>query len=115
MGVVGRGAVWWVDFGEPLGSEPGFRRPAVVVSSDRFNRSRLATVVVSAITSTTRLAEAPGNVALPAGAGGLAKASVVNVSQTLVVDRRRLVEASGELSRSTLREVDDGLRLVLDL
>jgi len=115
MGVVTRAEVWWIDFGVPVGSEPGYRRPALIVSSDRFNRSRLATVIVSAITSNTRLAQAPGNVALPIGAGGLEKDSVVNVSQTLVVDRRRLLRRSGALEGATMRDVDAGLRLLLAL
>lgn len=110
-----RGEVWWADFGEPLGSEPGYRRPAVVVSSDRFNRSRIATVIVSTITSNLRLAAAPGNVELDEGAARLDRASVVNVSQTLVVDRSRLVESIGALDLSAMRRVDDGLRLVLGL
>ena len=113
--MVSRGEVWWADFGEPQGSEPGYRRPALVVSSDRFNRSRIATVIVSAITSNLRLGEAPGNVALEQGDAGLPKASVVNVSQTLVVDRRRLTEPAGRLAPSVMRRVDDGLRLALGL
>ncbi|MGL5810030.1 MAG: type II toxin-antitoxin system PemK/MazF family toxin [Nocardioides sp.] len=115
MGVVGRGDVWWVDFGEPVGSEPGFRRPALVVASDRFNRSRIATTIVSAITSNLRLAAAPGNVELATGHADLAKPSVVNVSQTMVVDRVRLLDRSGSLGSTTMRLVDDGLRLVLGL
>jgi len=115
MGVVTRAEVWWIDFGVPVGSEPGYRRPALIVSSDRFNRSRLATAIVSAITSDTRLAQAPGNVALPNGAAGLEKDSVVNVSQTLVVDRRRLLRRSGALEGATMRDVDAGLRLLLAL
>lgn len=115
MGVVVRGEVWWVDFGEPIGLEPGYGRPALVVSSDRFNRSRISTVIVSAITSNLRLAEAPGNVELGIDAGGLPKASVVNVSQTQVVDRERLLQRAGTLESATVRRVDDGLRLVLGL
>jgi len=115
MGVVARADVWWIDFGVPIGSEPGYRRPALIVSSDRFNRSRLATVIVSAITSNIRLALAPGNVTLPNGAAGLEKDSVVNVSQTLVVDRRRLFRRSGALEGTTMRDVDAGLRLILAL
>lgn len=110
-----RGEVWWVDFGEPLGSEPGFRRPALVVSSDRFNRSRISTVIVSAITSNLRLARAPGNVELERGAGSLPRACVVNVSQTLVVDRVRLSDLIGSLDHAATRRIDQGLRLVLEL
>jgi mRNA interferase MazF len=113
--MVSRGELWWVDFGEPDGSAPGYRRPAVVVSSDRFNLSRLATVVVAAVTSNLRLAQAPGNVALTAAGSGLPKDSVVNVSQLLTVDRRLLDEQAGVLSPAQVRAVDDGLRLVLSL
>jgi len=115
VGVVARGEIWWVDFGDPLGSEPGYVRPALVVSSDRFNGSRIRTVIVSAVTSNVRLSAAPGNVELARGVAGLPKDSVVNVSQTLVVDRSRLVSRVGQLPSHHLRRVDDGLRLVLAL
>jgi mRNA interferase MazF len=113
--MVSRGELWWVDFGEPDGTAAGYRRPAVVVSSDRFNLSRLATVVVAAVTSNLRLAQAPGNVALTAADSGLPKESVVNVSQLLTIDRRLLGEQAGVLSPAHMRAVDDGLRLVLSL
>lgn len=113
--MVARGEVWWADFGEPVGSEPGYRRPALVVSSDRFNRSRIRTVIVTAVTSNMRLASAPGNVVVATGAAGLAKHSVVNVTQTMVVDRSRLTTLAGRLPPTLLRQVDDGLRLVLGL
>jgi mRNA interferase MazF len=107
--------VWWVDFGAPLGSEPGTRRPAVVVSDDRFNRSRLSTVTVVAVTSNVKLAQRPGNVALPKGTAGLDRPSVVNVTLLLTLDRQRLVARSGALTASAVRQVDDGLRLALHL
>ena len=113
--MVSRGEVWWVDFGDPVGSEPACRRPAVIVSSDRFNASRIATVIVSAVTSNPRLAQAPGNVDLAQGAAGLPKPSVVNVSQTMVVNKDRLTERTGSLAAMDMRRIDDGLRLVLDL
>ena len=110
-----RGELWWVDFAEPAGSAPRYRRPAAVVSADRFNRSRIATVIVAAVTSNTRLADAPGNVALPAGSSGLPKDSVVNVSQLLAVDRGLLDRRIGMLSSAQLAVLDRGLRLVLGL
>jgi mRNA interferase MazF len=115
VGVVARGEVWWVDFGAPLGSEPGKRRPAVVVSDDRFNRSHLNTVTVVAVTSNARLAARPGNVSLPRGTAGLDRPPVVNVTQIATVDRQRLVGRSGMLARADLARVDDGLRLALRL
>ncbi len=113
--MVARGEVWWVDFGEPYGSEPAHRRPAVVVSSDRFNASRIQTVMVSILTTNLRLAAAPGNVDLPRGAAGLPRESVVNVSQTAVIDRVRLQELAGTLDKATMQRVGDGLRLLLAL
>jgi len=113
--MVTRGELWWVDFAEPVGSAPGHRRPAAVVSSDRFNRSRIATVIVAAVTSNTRLADAPGNVALPAVSSGLPRDSVVNVSQLLAVDRGLLDRLIGTLPSAPLAALDRGLRLVLDL
>ena len=113
--MVSRGEVWWIDFGDPVGSAPGYRRPGLLVSSDRFNRSRISTVIVAAITSNHRLAAAPGNVALPSGTAGLTTQSVVNVSQVLTIDRVLLGERIGRLDRERLVEVDRGLRLVLSL
>ena len=110
-----RGDVWWIDFGDPVGSAPGYRRPGLLVSSDRFNRSRISTVIVAAITSNQRLAAAPGNVALPSGTAGLPMASVVNVSQVLTIDRALLGERIGRLGREWLIEIEHGLRLVLSL
>lgn len=104
-----------MDFGAPLGSEPAKRRPAVVVSDDRFNRSRLNTVTVVAVTSSVRLAARPGNVSLARGAAGLDRPSVVNVTQIATVDRQRLVSCSGVLTRSDVAHIDDGLRLALRL
>ncbi len=113
--MVSRGDVWWLDFGDPVGSAPGYRRPGLLVSSDRFNRSRISTVTLVAITSNQRLAAAPGNVALPSGTAGLTKDSVVNVSQVITVGRALLGERIGQLSRQQLVEVDRGLRLSLGL
>lgn len=113
--MVTRGELWWVDFGLPRGSEPGFRRPALVISSNRFNRSRIRTVIVAAVTSNLRQGEAPGNVRLDGPGNPLPKPSVVNVSQVLTVDRSLLDQPAGTLAARDLRAVDDGLRLVLNV
>jgi mRNA interferase MazF len=107
-----QGEVYWLRFrGE--GSEPRGRRPALVVQHDRFNRSAIATTVVAAITSNLRLAAMPGNVRLRKGEANLPRASVVNVSQLLTVDRARLGRPQGALAPARLREVLAGLALVL--
>jgi mRNA interferase MazF len=113
--VVERGQIWWADLGEPSGSEPGFRRPILVVQSDAFNRSRLRTVVGVVLTSNLRLVEAPGNVLVPAKTAGLPKDSVVNVSQIITVDRDFLAEPAGRIRGQLLKDVENGLRLVLAL
>jgi mRNA interferase MazF len=110
-----RGEIWWASLPAPTGSGPGFRRPVLVLQSDPFNQSRIATVVVAAITSNLALAEAPGNVRLGRGDSGLSKASVVNVSQIVTLDRSVLTQRIRAVPGTTLRNVDEGLRLVLGL
>jgi mRNA interferase MazF len=110
-----RGEIWWASLPAPKGSEPGFRRPVLVVQSDAFNRSRIGTVVVAAITSNTALAEAPGNVLLGRRTSGLPKVSVVNVSQVLTLDRTMLTEPVKTLSKREMTSIDNGLRLVMGL
>ena len=113
--VVERGQVWWADLGDPAGSAPGFRRPVLIVQSDAFNRSRLRTVLAVVLTSNVRLVDAPGNVLIPAKAAGLPKDSVANVSQVITVDRDFLTEPAGRLRGQLLKDIENGLRLVLAL
>ena len=113
--VVERGQVWWADLGGPDGSEPGFRRPVLIVPDDAFNRSRLRTVSAVVLTSNLRLVEAPGNVLIPAKSAGLPKDSVANVSQVITVDRDFLSEPAGRLRGQLLKDIENGLRLVLAL
>ena len=115
MGGIQRGEVWWADLPEPRRSEPGYRRPVLVVQADSFNLSRIQTAIVAAITSNVELADAPGNVLLPARSAALPRDSVVNVSQLLTLDRGFLVEHAGTLPPRLQRSVDEGLRTVLQL
>jgi mRNA interferase MazF len=111
--VIAQGEVWWADLAEPAGSEPGYRRPVVVVQGDAFNASSLRTAVCVVLTSNTRWADAPGNVLLTARATGLPKASVANVSQLVTLDRAALIERAGRLSPSNLELVLAGIDIVL--
>ena len=113
--VVERGEVWWADLGEPDGSEPGYRRPLVIVQSDAFNRSRIHTVIGVVLMSNLRLLDAPGNVLIPAKTSALPKDSVANVSQLVTIDRDYLFERAGRLRGHVLKELESGLRLVLGL
>ena len=110
-----RGEIWWASSEQPRGSEPGYRRPVLVVQADSFNESRIATVLVAVITSNLALSEAPGNVRTGKSDSKLAKASVVNVSQILTLDRRYLTKRAGRLPNAIMNRVSEGLSLVLGL
>ena len=111
--VIRQGELYWLDVGEPLGSAPGYRRPFVVIQNDVFNRSPINTVVVCALTSNLRRAEAPGNVLLQPREAGLPRQSVVNVSQIYTVDKQELTERIGTLSVQRVLEILGGIQSVL--
>ena len=112
---VERGEIWWADLPPLRGSEPGYRRPVLVIQADSFNRSRIQTAIVAVLTTNLELGDAPGNVLLPAGSTGLARDSVVNVSQLMTLHRTFLGEHAGTLTPRLQSAVDEGLRLVLQL
>jgi mRNA interferase MazF len=113
--VIQRGEIWWADLPEPYGAEPGYRRPILIIQSDDFNRSRIATIIGVVITSNLKLAQAPGNVLLPRKLTGLSKDSVANISQVITIDKNFLTECIGFLSPKHFKKIEDGLRLVLSL
>jgi mRNA interferase MazF len=110
-----RGDLWWANLPDPTGSGSGYRRPVLIIQANMFTLSQIATIVVVPLSSNLRLASAPGNVLVLAAESGLARDSVVNVSQPLTLDKRDLTEQIGQLPAATLRLVDHGLRLVLNL
>lgn len=110
-----RGEIWWASLPEPSGSGPGYRRPVVIVQANSFNESRIQTAIVAVVTSNLRLADAPGNLLIPASKSGLRKDSVINVSQLITIDNTFLTERVGRLNSPQLQALDAGLRLVLAL
>ena len=111
-----RGEIWWADLDEPRGSEPGYRRPVVIIQADDFNKSKISTIVVAVITSNLALAKAPGNVSLGINKRiGLNKESVINVSQIITLDKTYLTEKAGSLSSVHKQSLEEGLKLVLDI
>jgi len=112
--VIHQGDLYWIDLGDPAGSEPGYRHPHVVVQNDLFNHSRINTVVICALTSNLKRASVPGNVLLQPGEAHLPKQSVVNVTQIFTVDRSQLVEKIGTLSQRRVREILAGINLMLE-
>ncbi|HEX8093796.1 MAG TPA: type II toxin-antitoxin system PemK/MazF family toxin [Jatrophihabitans sp.] len=113
--MITRGRIYWADLGAPVGSRPAKRRPVLVISADTYNASRLATVLAVVVTSNTDLASMPGNVFLPAQATGLPRDSVVTVTAVVTLTKTDLTEQAGFVPLALLREVDRGLRRVLDL
>ncbi len=113
--MIRRGEIWWASLPEPAGSEPGYRRPVLVVQTNEFNESGLRTVIVLTITSNLRLADAPGNVLCRSRDTGLTKESLINVSQAATVNKNRLTQRIGILPTTLMQEVEAGLRLVLGL
>lgn len=112
--VISRSDIWWAALPDPVGSGPGFHRPVVVIQGDRFNRSRIQTIVVVPLTSNRRLADMPGNVLLTSRRTGLPKDSVANVSQVVSIDRSLLTERIGQIGRLQLRLIWNGLDTLLD-
>lgn len=110
-----RGEVWWADLAEPRGSEPGKRRPVIVVQEDSITRSRIQTVMVVPMTSNLRRATAPGNVALARTDSGLRVESVVLVCQVVTIDKTFLTERVAAVPASIMKRIDAGLRLTLAL
>lgn len=110
-----RGDVWWVDFGEPFGSEPGWRRPAVIVQDDDFNQSDMSTTIVIPLTTNLRLADFPGNYFLSSDVSKLSKDSVVVTPQITVIDKNRLIEHVSVLSAAVMNDISVGLKMILSL
>jgi mRNA interferase MazF len=111
--VISQGDVWWADLGEPLGSGPGHRRPVVIIQSDAFNRSRIATVVCIPLTTNIRWSNVPGNVLLPSRVTNLPQDSVANASRVVSIDKQLLIEHVSKLTRAKLELVLAGLDAVL--
>lgn len=112
--MINQGDVYWLELEPSIGSEPGYRRPHVVIQNNVFNQSKLQTVIVCALTSNLLLGDAPGNVLLKPREGNLPKTSVVNVSQVTTVDKSQLVEYIGKLSPRRVRQILDGIRLLTE-
>ncbi|HYW30492.1 MAG TPA: type II toxin-antitoxin system PemK/MazF family toxin [Gemmatimonas sp.] len=105
-----QGDVYWVEPDASKGSIPGHPHPHVIVQDDVFNRSRIGTVVVCALTSNLHRATEPGNVFLDSGEGGLGKRSVVVVSQVSCLYTWRLGARIGTLSRDRVEQILAGMR-----
>ena len=113
--VINQGDVYWIELEEPTGSGPGYSHPHVVVQNNVFNASRINTVIVCALTSNTKRAEAPGNVLLEKGEANLSKQSVVLVSQIFTVDKSQLGEFIGTLAEGRVKQIIEGIYLMTEI
>ena len=112
--VIRQGEIFWVNLGSPAGSVPGYRHPHLVIQNNLFNQSKINTVVVCALTSNLKRAEAPGNLLLLKGEANLKKQSVVNISQIVTVDKTDLTEKIGMLASARIKQVIEGMKLLLE-
>jgi mRNA interferase MazF len=107
---INQGDIFWIESDESRGSIPGIAHPHVVIQDDVFNRSRIHTVVVCAVTSNLKRANEPGNVLLDVGEGNLPRQSVLVVSQVSAVEKTQLGEYIGTLSNERVQQVLAGMR-----
>ena len=112
--VIRQGDVYWINFDEPSGSEPGYRHPHIIIQNNVFNRSRINTVVVCALTSNLKRSRSPGNVTLNKGEANLSKKSVVNITQIFTVNKSDLSEKIGTLSKQQINQILEGIRLLTE-
>lgn len=112
--MIQQGEIYWVDLGQPIGSEPAYLHPYVVIQNDLLNQSAIRTTIVCALTSNLRRAAAMGNVLLDSGEADLSEQSVVNVSQIFTVDKALLTDRIGKLSRARVQEILRGLMRVVE-
>ena len=110
-----RGELWWADFGVPFGSEPGYKRPVIIIQNDFFNRSNINTTIVIPLTTNMILADAPGNVFFSKNESKLKKDSVITISQIEVIDRQRLIEKISKIDRTILEKIENNIMFVLGI
>ncbi len=110
-----RGEIWWADLPDHESSEPGYRRPVLIIQSDHFNRSKINTIICIIINSNLKISEAPGNVLIKSNESNLPIDSVINISQIITLDKKFFTDCAGSVKRSTMKKVENGIKLVLNL
>jgi mRNA interferase MazF len=110
-----RGEIWWADYGIPYGSEPGYRRPVIILQDDFFNNSKINTTVVIPMSSNLLLADIPGNIYIEKRDLKLGKDSVILVSQIGVIDRERLIEKITKINRDIMERIENNIMFVLGI
>jgi mRNA interferase MazF len=110
-----RGELWWIDLGLPFGSEPGYKRPVLIIQNDYFNISNINTTVIVPLTTNTIYAEAPGNIFISREDSKLTKDSVIVISQIKVIDKSRLIKKISKVNKAIITEIEENLLFVLGI
>jgi len=108
-----RGDVWFADFDPTIGREQSGRRPCLILSDDRFNRS--AAELVIAIPITAKNKGIPSHVEMTPPEGGLKVRSFIKCEDIRSISTERLLKVMGTVKSSTLESVEQRLRLLLNL
>ena len=112
--VINQGEIYWVDLGEPNGSEPGYRHPHIVIQNNLFNSSKINTVVMCSLTSNLKRGLSPGNVVLKKGEADLPQKSVVNITQIYTINKNDLCEKIGQVNSKRIKEIILGIQLLIE-
>jgi mRNA interferase MazF len=110
-----RGELWWADFGIPFGSEPGYKRPVLIIQNDFFNNSKINTTIVIPLSTNLLLADAPGNILITKRESKLKKDSVITISQIEVIDKQRLIEKITKINMSIIEKVENNIMFILGI
>jgi mRNA interferase MazF len=110
-----RGELWWADFGIPFGSEPGYKRPVLIIQNDFFNNSKINTTIVIPLTTNLILADAPGNILITRQESKLKKDSVITISQIEVIDRQRLIEKITKIDGTIIEKIENNILFILGI
>jgi mRNA interferase MazF len=110
-----RGEIWWVDYGIPYGSEPGYRRPVIVIQNDFFNNSKINTTIVIPLSTNLLLADVPGNIFINKKDSKLTKDSVILISQIGVIDNIRLKEKVSKVNKERIKEIENSIMFILGI
>jgi len=112
--VICQGDIFWANLSSPIGSEPGNRRPVVIVQRNSINRSAFRTVLVVPLTKQTRHVNLPGNVLINKGEANLPHPSLARSTHIMVIDKNRLLEKIGNLSANRIREIIENIIWIFD-
>jgi len=110
-----KGEIWWANLPkDPYGSEPGKRRPVLIIQNDVINRSNIRTIICAVITSNINQAQVPGNIILEKSITGLDKTSVANFSQIFTIDKTRLIEQVTMLPKNYIAKINESITYIFN-